>query len=137
MKRFLRRKPTSERGQFSTSEAPPTDTFASPLAHVEATQFPPPEASPSNASLKNNSVTVDTIDKADPYGIKVLHNPPSAVVDIVFVHGLTGNAYTTWLHGRSIHGPRDLFSEDLANARIMTFGYDADVVKFWHHAAQD
>ena len=74
----------------------------------------------------------------DSYGIKLHYDPPSAVVDIVFVHGLTGNAYTTWFHtGSGVHWPRDLVKGDIVDARVMTFGYDADVVNFWTHAAQD
>ena len=68
----------------------------------------------------------------------MLYNPNPVVIDIVFVHGLTGNAYTTWLHsGSGVHWPRDLLKGDIGNARVMTFGYDADVVNFWKHAAQD
>ncbi|OCL05154.1 hypothetical protein AOQ84DRAFT_267931, partial [Glonium stellatum] len=70
-------------------------------------------------------------------GIKLHYDPPSALIDIVFIHGLTGNAYTTWLHKSGVHWPRDLLKEDLADARVITFGYDADVVNFWKHAAQD
>jgi len=72
---------------------------------------------------------VDYINDDDSYGIKVLHNPESAtIVDIVFVHGLTGNSFHTWFDRTSqIHWPRDLIKEDLPDARVMTFGYDADV----------
>jgi hypothetical protein len=73
---------------------------------------------------------VDFISGDDSYGIKVLHNPESAtIVDIVFVDGLTGNSFYTWFDRTSqIHWSRDLIKEDLPDARIMTFGYDADVV---------
>jgi protein SERAC1 len=47
---------------------------------------------------------------------------------IVFVHGLTGNRENTWAHPNGVLWPRDLLPEDLPSARIMTFGYDADVV---------
>ncbi|KAL9094216.1 MAG: hypothetical protein Q9165_003356 [Trypethelium subeluteriae] len=91
---------------------------------------------PTNTS--NRADAVDKIDEENHYGLRVLYDPPSAAVDIVFVHGLTGSAHTTWLHnGSGKHGPRDLFPHDLSNARIMTFGYDADVVNFWKHAAKD
>lgn len=52
---------------------------------------------------------------------------------IVFVHGLTGNSYNTWLNAgpSSVYWPKDLLSKDLVNARILTFGYDADIVNFW------
>jgi hypothetical protein len=93
-----------------------------------------------SASLMTAKITlnIDDLREEDCYGIKVLHSPPSAVIDIVFIHGLRGNSYTTWLHRKSkVHWPRDLLKNDMRNARIMTFGYDADVVHFWDHAAQD
>lgn len=49
---------------------------------------------------------------------------------IVFVHGLTGNRDTTWTHKNGVFWPEQL-AEDIKTARIMTFGYDADVVKLW------
>jgi hypothetical protein len=86
----------------------------------------------------SNPPNVDHLGEKDNYGIKVLYSSASAVIDIIFIHGLTGSAYTTWLHeGSGVHWPRDLLKNDLKDARIMTFGYDADVVNFWNHAAQD
>ncbi|KAF2231098.1 hypothetical protein EV356DRAFT_490794 [Viridothelium virens] len=105
---------------------------------VPTAQHQPAEPCVAHTDTSNAAEAVDKIGKENHYGIRVLHNPPSAITDIVFVHGLTGSAYTTWLHnGSGVHGPRDLFAQDFPNARIMTFGYDADVVNFWKHAAQD
>ncbi|KAF2200063.1 hypothetical protein GQ43DRAFT_441917 [Delitschia confertaspora ATCC 74209] len=72
-----------------------------------------------------------------PTGIKVVASPPDAVVDIVFVHGLTGNREKTWTHRNGTFWPCALLSEDFPNARIMTFGYDADVVHFWTIASSN
>ena len=52
---------------------------------------------------------------------------------IVLVHGLTGNRENTWTHKKhGVFWPKDLLPKDLEEegfpARIMTFGYDADVV---------
>ena len=75
---------------------------------------------------------VDRIGETNNYGIKILHDPSSAVLDIVFVHGLTGSAYSTWLHEDSgKHWPRDLIKNDISDARVMTFGYDTDASYFW------
>lgn len=66
----------------------------------------------------------------------MLYDDSEACVDIMVVHGLTGNAYNTWLHQRSkVHWPRDLLRQDIPNARIMSFGYDADVVNLWNPAS--
>jgi hypothetical protein len=63
-------------------------------------------------------------------GINILYSPPSAlkpVADIVIIHGLKGHSFTTWLETRSgTYWPAHLLPQDVPNARIMTFGYDAD-----------
>jgi hypothetical protein len=65
------------------------------------------------------------------HGLRVLYQPPNPLVDIIFVHGLTGDSYNTWLQPTSgIYWPVQLLSKDISDARIMTFGYDADVTKF-------
>jgi hypothetical protein len=53
----------------------------------------------------------------------------TGATSIVFVHGLTGNRETTWTHKQSkTFWPQTLLAHDLPNARILTFGYDADIV---------
>ncbi|KGO38488.1 hypothetical protein PEX1_014980 [Penicillium expansum] len=63
-------------------------------------------------------------------GMKVLSDPSNADLDIIFVHGLTGNREKTWTHENGTLWPRDLLSKDLSTARIMTFGYDVDIFSF-------
>jgi hypothetical protein len=41
---------------------------------------------------------------------------------------LTGNRETTWTYRDSIFWPQDLLPKESPNVRIMTFGYDADIV---------
>ena len=90
------------------------------------------------ADVGAENTGVDSINENDSYGIKILYSPSPAVLDIVFIHGLTGNAYSTWLHkSTNIHWPKDLIKDDMAKARVMTFGYDADVARFWGQVAQD
>ncbi|KAI9760567.1 MAG: hypothetical protein M1840_002382 [Geoglossum simile] len=61
------------------------------------------------------------------YGLRVLHQPAEPVVDIIFIHGLTGNSYDAWLEAKSgIYWPIQLLGRDVPDARIMSFGYDAD-----------
>jgi hypothetical protein len=46
----------------------------------------------------------------------------------VAVHGLGGDAFTTWTHPKSMaFWLRDFLPEQIPDARIMTFGYNADV----------
>ncbi|KAK3989429.1 hypothetical protein QBC44DRAFT_396304 [Cladorrhinum sp. PSN332] len=75
--------------------------------------------------------------KRGTLGLEVLYEPPEArnpVVDIIVVHGLTGSSYDTWLYcgdGAKTHWPSDLLKADIPDARVLSFGYDADVVGWW------
>jgi len=71
------------------------------------------------------------------YGLSFLSDPPNAIVDIVFVHGLTGNRETTWTHQNGTFWPRDLLRADIDTARIATWGYDADVVRALSNASSN
>lgn len=70
----------------------------------------------------------------DTKGTRVLYVPPrrsKPQVDIVFVHGLKGHPYTTWLDVQSgTYWPAHLLPHHVPDARIMAFGYDADPAKF-------
>ena len=76
--------------------------------------------------------TSRNIGEGQKYGIHVLYDGLEACVDVVFVHGLTGDAYDTWLHKESgIHWPSDLLRQDIPDIRVLSFGFDADVVNFF------
>ncbi|KAK1772209.1 hypothetical protein QBC33DRAFT_520561 [Phialemonium atrogriseum] len=66
------------------------------------------------------------------YGMKVLYAAVEPTVDIVFVHGLTGHRERTWT-AQSGCGlwPQTLLPKEIPSARILTYGYDANVVKMW------
>jgi len=52
---------------------------------------------------------------------------PSATIDIVAVHGLGGDAVNTWTHPKSkAFWLKDFLPRQVPDARIMTFGYNAD-----------
>lgn len=49
----------------------------------------------------------------------------------MFLHGLTGDREDTWTDKKAkVFWPRDLLPGKLPKARIITFGYDADVIGF-------
>ena len=57
---------------------------------------------------------------------------PDAKVDIVLIHGLNGNPRTTWTAKNGVFWPTDLLPVTLksAKARILVYGYNADVYTF-------
>ncbi|KAM5479541.1 hypothetical protein McanCB56680_005469 [Microsporum canis] len=59
-----------------------------------------------------------------------LCNPKDANLDIVFVHGLHGDRVDTWTK-YGIFWPRDLLPDDVRQARVLSWGYSADIAHFW------
>jgi hypothetical protein len=60
-------------------------------------------------------------------------------LSIWFVHGLTGNRKKTWTHESGVFGP-ELLAKDFPKARVITYGYDANVVSFardWGNASTE
>lgn len=58
---------------------------------------------------------------------------------IVFIHGLTGGWEKTWTDkstSESCFWPKELLPEDLPEARIFTYGYDAKVADFFERVSQ-
>lgn len=96
-----------------------------------------PQAGGPASTATNLNPSPAPIGKGQNYGIRVLrHGDTEACVDIVFVHGLTGEAHNTWLHKETgVHWPSELLNQDLPDTRILSFGYDADVVNFWNPAS--
>ena len=63
-----------------------------------------------------------------PQGISVVFDPIEASlpsVDIVLVHGLSGDCDATWRHKENgAFWPRDFLPLDIPNSRVLTFGYN-------------
>ncbi|KAL8768746.1 MAG: hypothetical protein Q9194_005629 [Teloschistes cf. exilis] len=57
---------------------------------------------------------------------------------IVFVHGLTGHRDDTWkAHDAEEPWPKAFLPQDIPNARLLTYGYDADVAHWMKPAGQN
>lgn len=67
------------------------------------------------------------VTQADTFGLIQLHCPDHPTVDVCFVHGVGGGNISTWSL-KNFCWPRDLLPEDIPNARILSFGYDAKIV---------
>ena len=59
----------------------------------------------------------------------IVHNPEQALLDVVFVHGLTGDPKKTWT-SKAGYWP-DWMAEDHPDVRVCTFGYPASKFKKW------
>ena len=58
--------------------------------------------------------------------------------DVVFVHGLRGHRLRTWSTTKdNFCWPKELLPEDLKNSRVITWGYDASIAKFFQQASQE
>jgi pimeloyl-ACP methyl ester carboxylesterase len=142
-KDFLRSRESREsRSPSPLVEPSPLTHEASPGYSLQATL---PQDLPTQTTIHPASTAAQIQASSAPikegknYGIQELYNGGiEPRVDIVFVHGLTGNAYNTWLHQKTgVHWPSELLGQDIPDARILSFGYDADIVNFWTPASNN
>jgi hypothetical protein len=49
-------------------------------------------------------------------------------VDIIAIHGLNGDAYTSWEHENGTLWLRDLLPKDIPGSRIFTYGYPSQLL---------
>lgn len=74
------------------------------------------------------------------YGLTEVYKPAPATVDVVFVHGLNGDPHNTWTSEKSkTFWPAQLLPPILEEerARILVYGYDADVTSFTDGVSRD
>jgi hypothetical protein len=49
-------------------------------------------------------------------------------IDVIAIHGLNGDAFSTWQHDNGTLWLRDLLPDKLPGARIYTYGYPSDLL---------
>ena len=84
----------------------------------------------SSINTKIDSMPPREKENGPSYGLLTLYEPSESTVpemDIVFVHGLQGDATGTWATSK-LCWPKDLLPADLPAARIMTFEYNTLVL---------
>ncbi|KAE9372424.1 hypothetical protein N431DRAFT_408655 [Stipitochalara longipes BDJ] len=94
-----------------------------------------------SSTLVNRSVSIDSFETVVPtlLGPDKISDPDNAELDVWFVHGLTGNRKKTWTHENGVFWP-ELLAKDYPKARVITYGYDANVVNFakdWANASTE
>jgi hypothetical protein len=97
----------------------------------------PSEARPIRGKGKGKSADGD-LGPISGNGLHLIYEPPSHLIDtispekqcpidIVAVHGIMGDAYTTWAHSNGHFWLRDSLPEEVPGARIFSYGYPANV----------
>ncbi|RAK97066.1 uncharacterized protein BO80DRAFT_448750 [Aspergillus ibericus CBS 121593] len=61
------------------------------------------------------------------YGVSTWYTGEKPEVDIVFVHGLRGHREKTWTKDGHLW-PKEYLPTDIENCRLMSFGYDSNVI---------
>ncbi|KFY80332.1 hypothetical protein V499_00806 [Pseudogymnoascus sp. VKM F-103] len=95
---------------------------------------------PFSRSSRSNELPSTKIEPTlAPYGmVPLAEGSGSIVADLVFIHGVTGNRIKTWKAPDAAGPwPSELLAKDIANVRILAWGYDADIVNLMTPAGQN
>lgn len=102
-------------------------------AVADSPQSDPPRATEdATASETGGLVSEKDLEETFPVGIHSWVEPSEPVIDICFVHGLSGNYKSTWTHpSTDTPWPKTLIEEEFPDlrARIVSYGYDAYCVR--------
>jgi hypothetical protein len=99
------------------------------LKKDDSLPLPPPPMAPEGESSASGSSS----GRGDKYGLHLLSwrqhtaDTPAFGPDIVAVHGLNGDPFTTWTHSNESLWLRDFLPASLPTARVYTFGYSSEV----------
>ncbi|KAG8846417.1 hypothetical protein FRB91_000834, partial [Serendipita sp. 411] len=72
-----------------------------------------------------------------PHGFIELSPGHDPIVDIVAIHGLDGHREQSWTAEGGTMWLKDLLPDDISNARILSYGYDADTRNFSRTSTQN
>ncbi|CCA74840.1 related to kinesin light chain [Serendipita indica DSM 11827] len=89
-------------------------------------QTPPPVKPHADSNRSGQSTMPNSRSKVDRLGFLELASGINPIVDIVAIHGLGGHREKSWMTNDGILWLRDLLLADLPNARVLSYGYDAD-----------
>ncbi|PVF91848.1 hypothetical protein CPB86DRAFT_791743 [Serendipita vermifera] len=85
---------------------------------------------------KRSRSSVSNSNRKEP-GFKVLSPGQNPVVDIVAIHGLGGHRERSWTAANGNMWLQDWLPDDIPNARILTYGHDADTNSVTYMPAQN
>ncbi|KFZ13482.1 hypothetical protein V501_03683 [Pseudogymnoascus sp. VKM F-4519 (FW-2642)] len=82
---------------------------------------------PRSSKYSKSTVISQSLSETKSLGLAIFAEGADPIVDIVALHGLNGHREKTWTAANDVLWLRDLLPTDLPNARIFSWGYNADV----------
>ncbi|XXG94235.1 hypothetical protein Hte_000489 [Hypoxylon texense] len=137
----------SDKSPGYQAQTPPTSSIEASVEQVQGHQNVATSLEHANLTSTSTAEVLTGATKQEPpvtplspghtRGLRILRSPAQATLDIIFIHGLIGDSLRTWQHQPSgVYWPTDLLPKEFPKARILTFGYDADVTKLFGAVGQ-